>query len=141
MHGPYRCSLWYFVDKEELGGKNEFNWEIAARRFGFIMDQLVTYKIEQRNLHEEVVFLLGGDLIGGIIHNQEGPDYDLITHQVNGALSYFIQGFEYVKMCFQRLELFANLEITAELCTRPIRVVLYPRSTILFENIIFLFFG
>jgi hypothetical protein len=94
-----------FVDKEELGGKNEFNWEIAARRFGFIMDQLVTYKIEQRSLHEEVVFLLGGDLIGGIIHNQEGPDYDLITHQVNGALSYFIQGFEYVKNVFPKIRI------------------------------------
>jgi hypothetical protein len=91
------------VDKEELGGKNEFNWEIAARRFGFIIDQLVTYKIEQRSLHEEVVFLLGGDLIGGVIHNQEGPDYDLITHQVNGALDYFIQGFEYVAKVFPKI--------------------------------------
>ena len=91
------------VDKDELGGKNEFNWEIAARRFGFIMDQLVTYKMEQRNLHEEVVFLLGGDLIGGVIHNQEGPDYDLITHQVNGALSYFIQGFDYVAKVFPKI--------------------------------------
>ena len=35
------------VNKEELGGKNEFNWEIAARRFGFIMDQIATYKLEQ----------------------------------------------------------------------------------------------
>jgi len=93
------------IDKEELGGKNEFNWEIAARRFGFIMDQIATYKMEQRALHEEVVFLLGGDLIGGIIHNQEGPDYDLITHQVNGALSYFIQGFEYVKAFFPKIRI------------------------------------
>jgi hypothetical protein len=52
-----------------------------------------------------VVFLLGGDLIGGIIHNQEGPDYDLITHQVNGALSYFIQGFEYVKNFFPKIRI------------------------------------
>ena len=93
------------IDKEELGGKNEFDWEIAARRFGFIMDQIATYKMEQRNLHEEVVFLLGGDLIGGVIHNQEGPDYDLITHQVNGALSYFIQGFEYVKAFFPKIRI------------------------------------
>lgn len=91
------------VDKDEMGGKNEFNWEIAARRFGFIMDQLATYKLEQRELHEEVVFLLGGDLIGGVIHNQEGPDYDLITNQVNGALSYFIQAFEYVSRLFPRI--------------------------------------
>lgn len=85
------------VDKDELGGKNEFNWKVGARRFGFIMEQLQTYKLELRPLHEEIVLLLGGDLIGGIIHNQEGPDYDLITYQVNGALSYFVQAFERLK--------------------------------------------
>jgi len=93
------------INSAEVGGKNEFNWEIAARRFGFVMDQIATYKMEQRALHEEVVFLLGGDLIGGVIHNQEGPDYDLITHQVNGALSYFIQGFEYVKAFFPKIRI------------------------------------
>jgi predicted phosphodiesterase len=91
------------IDKEELGGKNEFNWNIAARRFGFIIEQLETYKMELRHLHEEVVFLLGGDLIGGIIHNQEGPDYDLITFQVNGALSYFIQAFEHIKAFYPKI--------------------------------------
>jgi len=91
------------VDKDELGGKNEFNWNIGARRFGFIMEQLQTYKMELRHLHEEVVLLLGGDLIGGIIHNQEGPDYDLITFQVNGALSYFIQAFEHLKAFYPKV--------------------------------------
>lgn len=91
------------VSSAELGGKNEFNWNIAARRFGFIMEQLETYKMELRSLHEEVVFLLGGDLIGGIIHNQEGPDYDLITFQVNGALSYFIQAFEHIKAFYPKI--------------------------------------
>ena len=91
------------VDKAELGGKNEFNWNIGARRFGFIMEQLQTYKMELRDLHEEIVLLLGGDLIGGIIHNQEGPDYDLITFQVNGALSYFIQAFEHLKAFYPKV--------------------------------------
>jgi len=85
------------VDRAELGGKNEYNWNISARRFGFIMEQLRTYKLELRPLHEEIVLLLGGDLIGGIIHNQEGPDYDLITFQVNGAMSYFIQAINNLK--------------------------------------------
>ncbi|MGH7974934.1 MAG: hypothetical protein ACREBR_05370 [bacterium] len=91
------------VDPAELGGKNEFNWNIGARRFGFIMEQLQTYKMELRHLHEEIVLLLGGDLIGGIIHNQEGPDYDLITFQVNGALSYFIQAFEHLKAYYPKV--------------------------------------
>jgi len=93
------------IDKEELGGKNEFNWNIAARRYGFIIEQLETYKMELRHLHEEVVFLLGGDLIGGIIHNQEGPDYDLITYQIAGAVSYFIQGFEHVKAFYPKIRI------------------------------------
>jgi predicted phosphodiesterase len=93
------------IDKEELGGKNEFNWDIAARRYGFIIEQLETYKMELRHLHEEVVFLLGGDLIGGVIHNQEGSDYDLITYQVAGALSYFIQGFEHVKAFYPKIRI------------------------------------
>lgn len=93
------------VDKEELGGKNEFNWNIAARRYGFIIEQLETYKMELRHLHEEVVFLLGGDLIGGIIHNQEGPDYDLITYQIAGAVSYFIQGFNHVKAFYPKIRI------------------------------------
>jgi hypothetical protein len=93
------------VDKNELGGKNEFNWTIGARRFGFIIEQLETYKMELRQLHEEVVFLLGGDLIGGVIHNQEGPDYDLITFQVNGALSYFIQAFEHIKAFYPKIRI------------------------------------
>lgn len=91
------------VDSAELGGKNEFNWTVGARRFGFIMEQLQTYKMELRHLHSEIVLLLGGDLIGGIIHNQEGPDYDLITFQVNGALSYFIQAFEHLKAYYPKV--------------------------------------
>jgi len=91
------------VDSAELGGKNEFNWTIGARRFGFIMEQLRTYKMELRHLHEEVVLLLGGDLIGGVIHNQEGPDYDLITFQVNGALNYFIQAFNHLKSWYPKV--------------------------------------
>jgi predicted phosphodiesterase len=59
--------------------------------------------MELRHLHQEIVLLLGGDLIGGIIHNQEGNDYDVITHQVNGALSYFIQAFNHLKAFYPKV--------------------------------------
>lgn len=88
------------VSKEELGGLNEFNWVIGARRLGMLCEQIASYKVERRNLHEQLVIMLAGDNIGGIIHNQEGPDYDLITHQVNGTLSYYIQAIEYLKDFF-----------------------------------------
>jgi hypothetical protein len=88
------------VNKEELGGLNEFNWVIGARRLGMLCEQIASYKIERRNLHEQLVIMLAGDNIGGIIHNQEGPDYDLITHQVNGTLFYYIQAINYLKNFF-----------------------------------------
>lgn len=88
------------VDKVELGGVNEFNWVIAARRLGMLCEQIASYKIERRNLHEQLVVMLAGDNIGGIIHNQEGPDYDAITHQVNGTLFYYIQALTYLRNFF-----------------------------------------
>jgi predicted phosphodiesterase len=88
------------VNKEELGGLNEFNWVIGARRLGMLCEQIASYKVERRNLHEELVIMLAGDNIGGIIHNQEGPDYDLITHQVNGTLGYYVQAIQYLTNYF-----------------------------------------
>jgi predicted phosphodiesterase len=88
------------VSKEELGGLNEFNWVVGARRLGMLCEQIASYKVERRNLHEQLVIMLAGDNIGGIIHNQEGPDYDLITHQVNGTLFYYIQAINYLRNFF-----------------------------------------
>lgn len=88
------------VSKAELGGLNEFNWGIGARRLGMLCEQIASYKVERRNLHKELVIMMAGDNIGGIIHNQEGPDYDLITHQVNGTLFYYIQALTYLKNFF-----------------------------------------
>ena len=84
---------------------NEFNWVIGARRLGMLCEQIASYKVERRNLHEELVIMLAGDNIGGIIHNQEGPDYDLITHQVNGTLCYYIQAIEYLARIFSKAKI------------------------------------
>jgi hypothetical protein len=91
------------INKQEMGDLNEFNWVIGARRLGMLCEQIASYKIERRNLHEELVIMMAGDNIGGIIHNQEGPDYDLVTHQVNGTFYYFWQAINYLKPLFPKI--------------------------------------
>jgi hypothetical protein len=93
------------ITRDEMGGKNEYNWEIGARRLGMLVEQIATYKIEKRGRHEELVILLDGDNIGGVIHNQEGPDFDLMIHQVCGTLSYYIQAFTTLSAFFPKIRI------------------------------------
>lgn len=103
------CTIWsdqHFgtnVDFDEVGGKNAFNWVVGARRLGMLCEQIATYKVEKRQLHSELVIFLIGDNIGGVIHNQEGPDYDLYVHQLNGTTSYYIQALNYLKQFFPKI--------------------------------------
>jgi predicted phosphodiesterase len=109
------CSIWSDqhygtnVNKEELNGLNEFNWIIGARRLGMLCEQIASYKVERRNLHEELVIMLAGDNIGGVIHNQEGSDYDPITYQVNGTLFYYIQALTYLKNFFPSIRVLCQV--------------------------------
>lgn len=92
-----------YVDPQELGNKNEFNWTIGARRLGMLCEQVATYKAEKRKCHDELVILLIGDNIAGVIHAQEGLHVDLITHQICGTTSYYIQALEYLKNFFPKI--------------------------------------
>jgi len=91
------------VDKQEVGGKNEFNWIIGARRLGMFCEQIATYKIEKRQQHEELVILMLGDNIGGLLYNQEGSTYDLMIHQIAGTTAYYIQAINYLKQFFPKV--------------------------------------
>jgi hypothetical protein len=97
------CTIWsdhHFganVDPEEMGNGNRYDWEIAARRLGMICEETATYKESRRKYHDELVIFLLGDSIGGIIHNQEGPSYDLMINQIIGATEYYIQAINYLK--------------------------------------------
>ncbi len=96
------------VDSKKLGGKNAFNWTIGARRLGLLCEQIATYKIEKREYHDELVILLMGDNIGGVIHNQEGPSYDLSIYQVAGTTFYYRQAIDYLKNWFPRIRVFCQ---------------------------------
>lgn len=87
------------IDLKELGNINEFNWTIAARRMAFLADQLVNYKPEYRG-NTDLVIALNGDIIGGVIHNQEFF-VDLLTVQHVGTLSILTQFISYLANHFK----------------------------------------
>lgn len=93
----YGCN----IEKNEMNGSNEFNWTIAARRSAFLMDQAVTYKPQYRD-QTELVILINGDIIAGVIHNQEWA-VDLLTTQFAGAISILSQAISYAAQHFKKV--------------------------------------
>lgn len=91
------------VHLEDLGGKNSFGWKQGARRLAKLVEQVATYKVEKRAHHEELVILLDGDNIGGILHNQEGPDFDLMVFQINGTTAYYKQAISFLSKLFPKV--------------------------------------
>jgi hypothetical protein len=74
------------VDKDEVDGINEFNFEIASRRIAMFIKEVCEYKHERRDSVERMHLLLNGDLIAGVIHGLLSRDLELLTHQTNGAI-------------------------------------------------------
>lgn len=81
------------IRSEEMHGLNEFNWTVAARRTAYFMDQICRYKPQYRK-NTELVLCLNGDIIAGLIHNQEWF-VDLLTTQFAGTLSILGQAISY----------------------------------------------
>lgn len=86
---------------EELGGRNQFNWTIGARRWGMFIQQIASYKIEAREQHEELHILLLGDLIQGLIHDSDSKKCDPLGKQQSGLTKYLIEGIEYLQPFFK----------------------------------------
>jgi predicted phosphodiesterase len=93
----YGCN----IDASELNSINEYSWTIAARRTALLMDQVVTYKPQYRE-HTELVMLINGDIIAGVIHDQEWA-VDLLTTQFAGAISILSQAISYGAQHFGRV--------------------------------------
>lgn len=89
------------IDQTEMDGINQFNWTIAARRMALMMDQVVTYKPQYRE-ETELVMCINGDIIAGVIHDQEWA-VDLLTKQFAGALNIFTQAISYAARHFGKV--------------------------------------
>jgi predicted phosphodiesterase len=88
---------------EELGGRNVFNWDIAAKRWAMFIQQIASYKIEARGSHEELHLLLLGDLIQGLIHDSDSKKCDLLSKQQAGLTKYLVEGIEYLQPYFDKI--------------------------------------
>jgi len=89
------------IEKQEMGNLNEFNWEVAARRLALLVKQIADYKPEYRK-ETDLVVLLNGDMIAGVIHNQEWS-VDLLTEQFAGALKLLSQALSFLATKFKSI--------------------------------------
>lgn len=137
------CTIWsdqHFgmnVDQEEMAGVNEFNWVIGARRLGMLCEQIATYKIEKRSVHKELVILLLGDNIAGVIHDQEGSAIDLITYQLAGTTSYYVQALNYLKTFFPKIRVICQPGNHARVMHKVSKQRAMSAKFDSFENIVF----
>ncbi len=103
------CTIWsdqHFgtnFPKELTGGLNAYNWTIAAHRLAWLCEQIATFKLERRGLHEELVIFLLGDNIAGVIHDLDSKRIDLSAEQVWGSTGYYIQALTYLLNFFPKI--------------------------------------
>lgn len=87
------------IDQKEMGGLNSFNWEVAARRTALFAEQIAQYKPQYRE-DTELVLCINGDIIAGVIHDQEWF-VDLLAVQFSGTLNILVQMVGYLAQNFK----------------------------------------
>jgi len=89
------------VSLTEMHGKNSYNPLIAARRLGMLCEQTATFKPTTRSEHEELVILMMGDMIHGIIHDWER--HDDLKDQMAMFFSYMVDALTYLKGFYPKI--------------------------------------
>ncbi len=90
------------INIDEMGKVNQFNWTVAARRMALFAKQVVEYK-EQHRDNTKLVVCINGDIIAGVIHNQEWF-CDLLTTQFEGTIQILSQFISYCARYFDNVE-------------------------------------
>jgi predicted phosphodiesterase len=89
------------IQKSEMGNVNQFNWTIAARRMALFAKQIVEYKSQYRD-NTDLVILINGDIMAGVIHNQEFF-VDLLSVQQVGTMHILLQFISYIAQFFDNI--------------------------------------
>lgn len=89
------------VDSEEVEG-SIYNWEVSARRFGYLAQTVADYKLDHRKECQRLVLNFCGDIVHGIIH---ADDYnaDLLAMQLVGAARYMIAFIDYELNFYEKI--------------------------------------
>lgn len=94
------------VDKDELGQTNEYNYKIACRRIAHYCKNLASYKLSKRK-ETELVLVLNGDILAGIIHSREWG-VELMAKQFVIALSILTQAISYLAQNFSKVTVYTT---------------------------------
>ena len=94
------------IKSSEMGNVNAFNWTVASRRMALFAKQVVEYKEHHRD-QTKLIIAINGDIIAGVIHDQEWFS-DLLTTQFTGALSILSQFITYCASHFQEVEVYCS---------------------------------
>ena len=86
-------SCWHIgevIDKEEMGGLNEYDFNIFVRRFQWLVEKTISFTQENMASHrfEELHVFLTGDMVSGIIHDEliETNEMNIVDQAFLGAL-------------------------------------------------------
>lgn len=96
-----------FVEKREVWGLNKFDWEVCSRRNAGFIDQICQYKLHYRD-ETELVLVINGDSIAGVIHDQEWV-VDVLTNQFWGAVKNIVQGITYCAQHFSKVRVYTTV--------------------------------
>lgn len=94
------------VDKDEMGEINSYNYTIACRRVAHFCQNLAKYKIDKRK-RTDLVLVLNGDILAGIIHSREFG-VELLSKQFVISLSILIQAISYLANNFKKVTVYTS---------------------------------
>jgi hypothetical protein len=86
-------SCWHIgekIDFEEMGGLNEYNFDIFTRRLQHVVDKTISFTQGNMSNHvfEDLHVFLTGDMVSGIIHEEliESNELHIVDQALMGAL-------------------------------------------------------
>lgn len=88
------------IDEEEMGGINKYGSTEEARRLAFFVKEVASYKIQHRE-ETELVIALNGDLLQGVIHDQESTP--AMTTQMAAGMHLLTQAISFLASEFKKV--------------------------------------
>lgn len=90
------------IESGEMAGINRYGQVEEARRLAFFFKQVMEYKLDKRET-TDLVLALNGDLMQGIIHDQESTppmttQFAATLHLLSQGISFLAQSFNSVKV-------------------------------------------
>lgn len=89
------------IDPYEVEG-NQYNLQIAARRFACVVDAIARYKLDHRKECLGLVLNFAGDILQGLIHTSD-HNQEMLVHQAIAARRYITQAIAYLLQFYDRI--------------------------------------